>query len=45
MNENCNFLEQVYSFEVVNNSPFLEFFHKELMAPSKYLFKWIKVDK
>ena len=35
----------MYSFEVVNNSPLDLFFHKVLLAPSKCLFKWIKVDK
>ena len=33
----------MYSFEVVNNSQ-LYFFHKLLLAPSKCLFKWIKVS-
>ena len=36
-------LGQMYSFEVVNNSQL--FIHKVLLAPSKCLFKWIKVDK
>ena len=35
---------QMYSFEVVNNSP-LYYIHKELLDLSKCLSKWIKMDK
>ena len=38
-------LGQMYSFDVVNNSPLWFFFHKVPLAPSMCLFKWIKVDK
>ena len=36
-----NLLGQMYLFEVVNN----KIFQKVPLAPSKYFFKWIKVDK
>ena len=39
-----NFLDQMYSSEVLNNT-LLYFFQKVLLAPSKCLFRWIKVDK
>ena len=49
--KNGFFLDQMYSFEVVNKidrkqQSFMKFIHKKvLMAQSKCLFKWIKVDK
>ena len=46
MHENHKILDQMYSFELVNNSlHIIFFFHKVLLASSKCLFWWIKVDK
>ena len=39
------FLAQMTSFEVVKNSPLTIFFHKVPLAPSKWLSRWIKMDK